>query len=47
MIQITWHEIGTAQVDLFIPAVSKIKDPAMFEKAADNTPYPDILANPI
>src|SRR5882762_4340012 len=35
------HPVGAADIDLIVTTISEIKDPAMFEKAADDISYAD------
>src|SRR5262249_39640088 len=47
MVQVSSHDVGAAQINLFAAVILEIVDPAVLQEAADNTRDPNILANSI
>ena len=46
MVDVAGHQVGTADIDLFLAAVAEIVDPAVLQKAADDAGDFDVVAHP-
>src|SRR5208283_2562063 len=44
-IQVAWHQVGAAEVDLLVAAVAEVKNAAVLEEATHDAGYLDVVAD--